>query len=134
MKFNITLRGDIAPAGTRESLHIPLLLAMIQLFISRQLYRLVLVCEKRPPLLNPCWVLEPLCLFIFLETDPCKEEIRPPPLSSARFRRHLATSNEMSAGKRLETMSSFECKHLCSVFSSDLEPTARENLGHQGRC
>ena len=53
MKFNMTLRGDIAPAGTQERLHTALLLGMTQPFFSRQLYRLVLVCEKRPPLLVP---------------------------------------------------------------------------------
>lgn len=135
MKFNMTLRGDIAPAGTQERLHIALLLGMIRPFFSRQLYRLVLVCEKRPPLLVPLGAMGiEAALFFLSDTDPCEEEIRPPTLSSARFIHRLATSNEMGAVKRLETMGSFGCKHLCSVFSSALKPTARENLGHRGRC
>lgn len=49
----MTLRGDVAPAGAQERLRIPLLLGEIHPFFLRQLCRLVLACEKRPPLLVP---------------------------------------------------------------------------------
>lgn len=53
--------------------------------------------------------------------------------SSAKFRYSWATSNDMSAAKRFESMSSFGYKHLCSVLSSDLKRMPKENLGHQGQ-
>lgn len=51
MKFSMTLRSDKAPAGTQARLHIALLLVRIQPFFSRQLYRVALVREKKPPFL-----------------------------------------------------------------------------------
>lgn len=135
VKFNMTPRVDIAPAGAQGSYILHCFLAWYSLFSEGSCTGWYLYVRKGHLFLFllEWWVLQQLC-FCLRETDPCKEEIRPLPLSSARFRHSLATSNEMSAVRRLETMSSFGCKHLCSVFSSALKPMARENLGHWGRC
>lgn len=81
--WNLTWSWDIAPAGTPERLHISLLLGIVQPFFSRQLYRLVLACEKRPLLVSfgTRSSIE-AALGDFWETDPCNGEIKPiPPFS-----------------------------------------------------
>lgn len=53
MKFNMTLRGDIAPAGGQKRLHVPLLLGMIQPFVLKAALQAGIGFGKRPPLLVP---------------------------------------------------------------------------------
>lgn len=77
--LNLTWSWDIAPAGAPERLHTSLLLGMIQPFISRQLYRLVLACEKRPLLLVSFGTGSSIAApsGFFWEPDPCNGEIKP---------------------------------------------------------
>lgn len=46
--WNLTWPWDVGPAGAPQRPCMSLLLGMTQPFISRQLYRLVLACEKKP--------------------------------------------------------------------------------------
>lgn len=115
--WNLTWPWDVAPAGTAERLHISLLLGMIQPFLSRQLYRLVLACEKRPLLVSfGTGSSVAAASGFFWETYPCNGEIKPPPPSFCKVQtepRHKQW-NECSA----EAMSSSGRKHPCSMFPS----------------